>query len=213
MRSVKSFAVQSLMSNKKFLALAIVATGIPLHPVKAISTGDIAVNTGDKISLTYTYKFSHGVLAQNTWDYIFPALNTLSSDWKEINDSDGAYDSSSPKLNLENINDSLGHGSFADFNIDPFQSKKLIGGVMRGIFKADYITSIHENCADKKKSCSKIDSELILKIKIGTGAQTTFESARAEAYEPTEVPAPLPLFGVCAFFGYSRKLRKRITIR
>jgi hypothetical protein len=204
-----------LLIMKLHLVLGMVVIGISINPAKAVplSTGDIKVNEDDLITLTYTYGFNHGNDKQGTWSYKFVRLPdpNLYSKPTLIPYNDGTangidpLDISNPDFDFQ-IVDELGHGSIATFSIAPLQ---WISQGQR-MFQVVYDTVVIAKCGDPKDSCGFIDSQLLLNTKLNNSQAVNHIKATDEAYERVPVPGPLPLLGVGAAFGFSRKLRKRI---
>jgi hypothetical protein len=200
------------MRNKVFTLGALV-TAVSLQPARAlISTNPIRVAEKDILTATYTNDFSHGSFTENTLTYIVPAVGDIQLGSHLIPESDLRYANELGPKHESKIVDFEAHGSSASFITKPYTEKVLVdqpGGVpmYESYFYIDYGTSIAANCFADKSTCGVITSSLLLTVQLNKTNLGPYNTSRARALE---VPAPIPLLGVSAAFGFSHKLRKRI---
>jgi hypothetical protein len=206
----------SPMYKAKVFPLVMLGVGISLQPAKALTTGDLAAKPGDYIVLTYTNTFSHNFLQQNSWAYTFPAFSSLELNPPGTDPSalGNLSDPNGPGLRSF-ITDRWGHGSVADFDIFITQFKIQVPdpqdplkSTFEGRYAVGYFTNITPKCNNQiSHPCEDISSSLELWTRTGIGDLKKWPVAKMET---TEVPGPLPILGVFATLGFSRKLRKRI---
>jgi hypothetical protein len=108
------------------------------------------------------------------------------------------------------------HGTTSSHGIvATWEKPKDITGVLSGLLVAYTITPLVElspECNANFSSCKPVSASTAISVEAGPGVIPDNNAASVARNGTEVVPGPLPLFGVGAAFGYSRKLRKRIKL-
>ncbi len=196
MKDFFGFSAKAPNISLKILAVGLIscASSFPERASASVITGELDFDVASLVSIDWTANLiAHpSEIQSGTYALGFgPASNTYFSNLG-VSESHGTTSR---------------HGMFASWIIKPNSNSRI------AIYTIAPLAEISPNCPGNDPSCGPVSASTSIGAQSTAGV--TFDPVKnlATAVQSgNEVPGPLPLFGIGAAWGYSRKLRKLINV-